>query len=37
MNFMKRAFLSLVRRKGKSLILLVIVFNLFCFVKRFGE
>ena len=28
MNFLKRAFLSLVRRKGKSLILLVIIFIL---------
>lgn len=28
MNFMKRAFLSLIRRKGKSLILLVIIFIL---------
>ena len=28
MNFMKRAFLSLIRRKGKSLILLIIIFIL---------
>ena len=28
MNFLKRAFLSLSRRKGKSLILLVIIFIL---------
>ena len=28
MNFLKRAFLSLVRRKGKSLILLIIIFIL---------